>query len=619
MMEDTAAAADHRRAVPSRTDRRWPLLVEAIEQLAAARSVDGVVVILRNTARRVVGSDGIAVVLREDGFCRYVAEDAVGPLWTGQRFPAESCVSGWSMSRGQTAVIPDVFADVRVPHEAYRRTFVKSMAMVPIGRPTPTAALGAYWADAREPSDEELSAIEALGRAAATALENIRLVDALAQSEARLRAVFETRAVGLALYRPAERGVPLVNDRMLELAGLTRDELETGRRGFDKASAPDCRAGDEAARQSLLRGDGVAPYPKAFVHPDGSRRHVLIAAERLAEPDLTVVTAQDLSAVRAAEEGLRESEERFRLIAETIREVFYVFDLGGPRLDYVSPAYEELWGRSRESLHDAPLSFLDGVHPDDQPAVKDAMRRQLAGERTDVEYRIVRPDGTVRWMWDRAYPLGSGSPNRVVGVAEDISDRREAEERMGRLAAELDHRTKNMLSVVRSLVHLTLRDPRVPDDVRAALDGRLDAFGTAHALLGRVRWAPATLADIVGAALAPHGDRVAVQGPPVELAPKGAVAMSLALHELATNAVKYGALGAAEGRVDALWSVTDLDGERRLYFVWRETGGPPVPPPERRGFGTRMIERSLAADLGGDASIAFEPTGLVAELRARLD
>ena len=154
---------------------RCSCAAEAIEALAGARSLEAVVNVLRAFARRVVGADGIAVVLPDGDQCHYVAEDSMEPLWEGQYFPASSCVSGWAMKHRETAVIGDVFGDPRVPLDAYRTTFVRSMLMVPIGQVEPIAAVGAYWSEAGQPSDSEITLLEALARAASVALENERL------------------------------------------------------------------------------------------------------------------------------------------------------------------------------------------------------------------------------------------------------------------------------------------------------------------------------------------------------------------------------------------------------------------------------------------------------------
>ncbi|MCE7796076.1 ATP-binding protein [Sphingobium sufflavum] len=170
---------------------RWADAANAIERLAQARSIDDVVELLRASARRVVGADGIAVVLREGDQCHYVAEDAREPLWAGQRFAAEFCVSGWAMAHRQTVAIRNVLLDPRVPQDAYRATFVRSMLMVPIGAGDPVAAVGAYWSDTGQPSGTEIALLESLARAASTALENGRLLSSLE----RLNGELEQRVV----------------------------------------------------------------------------------------------------------------------------------------------------------------------------------------------------------------------------------------------------------------------------------------------------------------------------------------------------------------------------------------------------------------------------------------
>ena len=161
-------------------------LVSAIERLAGARSQNDVIETLRATARRVAGADGICIVLRDGGNCFYVEEDAIGPLWKGSKFPMETCISGWAMSHGETVVIPDVFLDDRIPHAIYRQTFVKSLVMTPIGRGEPIAALGAYWARNYAAPKEVIETLEALARAAATALENVYLIGALSASLSKM-------------------------------------------------------------------------------------------------------------------------------------------------------------------------------------------------------------------------------------------------------------------------------------------------------------------------------------------------------------------------------------------------------------------------------------------------
>ncbi|MET0257899.1 MAG: GAF domain-containing protein [Methylobacterium sp.] len=144
------------------------------ELFASARSLDEVVAVLRWSARRLIGADGVAVVLREDRCCHYVAEDAIEPLWKGQRFPLEACVSGWAMLNDATAVVPDVTLDPRVPVAPYRNKSISSLVMVPIGSPEPVAALGAYWCALVFLDEGTVLRAEALAREAGDALARLR-------------------------------------------------------------------------------------------------------------------------------------------------------------------------------------------------------------------------------------------------------------------------------------------------------------------------------------------------------------------------------------------------------------------------------------------------------------
>src|SRR5689334_967055 len=150
------------RAAAARLDVEAPsadplfTLVETIEDLSSARTVEGIAAVVRSSARRITGADGVAFVLRDDDKCWYLDEDAIGPLWKGKRFPMTACISGWAMLNKQTAVIPDIYQDPRIPHDAYRPTFVKSLVMTPVRPRDPIAAIGAYWSVERQPTQDEI-------------------------------------------------------------------------------------------------------------------------------------------------------------------------------------------------------------------------------------------------------------------------------------------------------------------------------------------------------------------------------------------------------------------------------------------------------------------------------
>ena len=163
-------------------EERSRLLVEAIEKLAGAGEINDIVATLRATARRLIGADGIAVILREDEQCWYVEEDAMGPLWKGHRFPLASCISGWAMLHKETLVIADIRHDPRIPQELYSSTFVRSLLMVPVRSDDPIGAIGAYWSDCYRATDAQVETLERLARATATAMENVRLIAALSKA-----------------------------------------------------------------------------------------------------------------------------------------------------------------------------------------------------------------------------------------------------------------------------------------------------------------------------------------------------------------------------------------------------------------------------------------------------
>lgn len=158
------------------------IIVDTIEELAGARSVEDIAAIVRTSARKVSGADGVAIVVRDVDRCHYIDEDSISPLWKGLKFPMTACISGWAMLNKQAAVIPDIYKDDRIPHDAYRPTFVKSLVMTPVGQGEPVAAIGAYWAEERHPTDGEIAALKAIARATATAFENVRLVSSLTES-----------------------------------------------------------------------------------------------------------------------------------------------------------------------------------------------------------------------------------------------------------------------------------------------------------------------------------------------------------------------------------------------------------------------------------------------------
>jgi PAS domain S-box-containing protein len=336
---------------------RWMALVSAVERLATAKSLEEIIETVRETARAVSGADGVTFVLRDEDRCHYVEEDAVGPLWKGKRFPLTACISGWCMLNDEKAVISDIYADPRIPHDAYRPTFVKSLIMVPVKTDWPIAAIGSYWGQRREFDDGEVQLLEALARSTSAALAAVEMRKSLQESEARL-------------------GMALTAGKL----GVWELELE-----------PDTLSASPLCKTIFGRGEDDA------------------------------FTAGDL---RAA------------------------------------------------------------IHPDDLEAQHAAFRDAIT-QRSDLysECRIVRPDASVRWvaMRGRAVIDGTGEPARLSCVVGDVTERREARERMDRLNAEIAHigRLTEMGEMVSAFAH-ELRQPlTAANNYLGAAKRKLDGDGNA--------------------------------------------------------------------------------------------------------------------------------------------
>ena len=207
----------------------------------------------------------------------------------------------------------------------------------------------------------------------------------------------------------------------------------------------------------------------------------------------------------------------------------------------------------------------------------------------------------------------NGNVESILSVSRDITKMKEAEDRRHMLALELRHRLKNTIALIQALARQTMKTGRVEDLLPAFL-ARLTVMSSAHNILTQDEWSNAQIADVVEAALMPYTDlaRLRIDGPQLSLSSKCALGLALGLHELATNAAKYGALSRHGGSVEVTWKITD----NKFLFVWREIGGPRVSPPTEVGFGTRLIERALAGYFSGSARVEYPETGIVFTLNA---
>ncbi|QGY02582.1 PAS domain-containing protein [Methylobacterium mesophilicum SR1.6/6] len=263
------------------------------------------------------------------------------------------------------------------------------------------------------------------------------------------------------------------------------------------------------------------------------------------------------------------------------------------------------------------------TRPEDRAAVADALVRARMGGTSRFQAQL-ETGGAVRW-WDVAVTPISATPGcaeRILAVSRDITELKLTEARQTLLMQELAHRMKNTLALVQAVAAQTMRNAPSLEAAGEALAARLLALAQAHDVLLQGSFAHASLTALVAGAVSLHGDGVAdrfqVAGPELTLGPRHGMTLALMLHELGTNAAKYGALSVAAGHVGITWDVVDAADGPALRFRWEESGGPPVRPPTHTGFGTRLIARSLAHGFGGTAHLTYPPSGAVLTFEAPL-
>ncbi|MEJ0023581.1 MAG: HWE histidine kinase domain-containing protein [Alphaproteobacteria bacterium] len=337
--------------------------------------------------------------------------------------------------------------------------------------------------------------------------------------------------------------------------------------------------------------------------------------------DLAIEPGSRQAQIDAIFSRLGDRDGPFRLIAESAPVMLWMGDEHGKCL-YLNRIQREFWGVAIEDV--ATFDWSTTMHPEDMPRLFEAFGAAMGAQIPfEVEARYFRVDGASRVLHTKAEPrfAADGAFLGMIGVNTDVTETRDAERQRMLLINELNHRVKNTLATVQSLVMQTMRHASSPADVQSLLEARLVALSRAHDVLTQQNWQGAEVSELVQRAMSAFRTpqaRIDARGPRARLTPKQALALSMALHELATNAAKYGALSGESGRVDIYWKVQAEDDGRVLTMHWRESGGPPVTAPSRRGFGARLIERNLSSDLGGAASLSFLPEGLAADFRVPL-
>jgi PAS domain S-box-containing protein len=363
---------------------------------------------------------------------------------------------------------------------------------------------------------------------------------------------------------------------------------------------------------------GAVDYVPVPVVPEVLRAKVKVFAELYRKTRelerlnqlLEVRVAERTAELEASTTQLRQSEQRRSL-------ALAAGNMGSWEWDRATGHY--LWDEGQYRIfgvdpHDfvvTPENIRTRVHSDDWHKLQLGFERMAKdGRAHQLEFRVLRPDGQVRWCVGSAAATFDDDARivRVSGVTFDITDRKEAEERQTLLACEVDHRAKNALALVQSILRLT-RAESLPAYV-SAVEGRIKSLSRAHTILSQSRWHGADLRGLVDEELAPYrissAERIKTNGPDVLLQPASAQSLALALHELATNAAKYGALSSISGQLQLSWQVSD----GKLVLDWSETGGPATKPPHVNGFGSRIIIASVERQLRGHVAFDWRREGL---------
>jgi two-component system CheB/CheR fusion protein len=347
--------------------------------------------------------------------------------------------------------------------------------------------------------------------------------------------------------------------------------------------------------------------------PDGTRVPFMAFPTPLYDASGVLVGAVNLLVDLGQHRNAEREAPRLVSIVESSDDAIVSKDLNG-RIATWNKGAERLFGYFAEEIVGKPITtIIPADRQDEETGILERIRR---GERVEhFETVRQRKDGQLVNISLTVSPIFDNS-GKIIGaskIARDITDRTRREEQITLLAREADHRTKNLLALAQATVHLSQGE--TPDALKAAIEGRLRALAHAHALLARSRWAGADLRALVTEELSPYcqddPDRAWIEGPSLMLEQQAAQAMAVAVHELTTNAVKYGALSTPKGRVSIEWS---CDPARRLTFRWIETGGPPAALPKRQGFGARVMERIIQGQLNGELKFDWRQEGVVCEI-----
>jgi PAS domain S-box-containing protein len=482
------------------------------------------------------------------------------------------------------------------------------------------ANFGVHSATPREWTKLEMALAEETAERTWAAVERARAEAALRESERTLRIALEAGRMGT--YRfDIKTGIEQWSDAEYEMLGLDKTSEPPTRELFRSIVHPEdlhrVQFGADDARP-----EGT-PLDTEFriIRPDtGEVRwisaHALAVFGDDGRPTELIGVNLDITEQRALEAAMHSTEERLREFGEASSDILWIRRASDLQWEYLSPAFHKVYGISRQDAlrGDNLLSWSELIVPEDRDEALAGIEKVRQGERAAFEYRVRRPeDGQIRWLRNTDFPMRdeTGAVVRIGGIGHDLTELKLAEQHQKLLLAELQHRVRNTFAVIRSVVRRTAASSASLEDYVMHLEGRIDAFARVQSVVTRDPAKGVDLAYLLGEELrllgGHEGRGLSMKGPPVTLGPKAAQTFGLAVHELATNAMKHGALSVHSGRIDVSWSL----GDGQFVFDWSERGLTDLPPqPKRRGFGTEILERTLAYELKAAAELEFRPTGL---------
>ncbi|OAE48982.1 PAS domain-containing sensor histidine kinase [Agrobacterium tumefaciens] len=445
--------------------------------------------------------------------------------------------------------------------------------------------------------------------------ERVKADADLRESEERLRAIFAQSAAGIALGDLSGTLIS-VNDHFCRIVGRTRDEL-VGMRMQDLTFADDLPENQRLLRHLVETGESFE-IEKRYVRGDGSLVWVSNAVSAIRDDKGNMSQAVAISIDIGERRRAQDIERHLASMIASSNDAILGIDLD-MKITSWNAAAEKLYGYSEEeAVGQTILMLVPDERRDEEPSILTQIKAGRIVEPYETQRQ--RKDGQLVEVLLSVSPICDANGN-VIGAsktAQDITARKDAERLRSILVNELHHRVKNILATVIAIARQTIgRDKANHEDVEA-FTNRLSSLSRAQDLLVHADWQQADLRAIVQQALSPYpADAFAVSGPSVFLPPKAVVSLSLALHELATNAAKYGALSVLGGQVSISWKFERV-GDDRLTIIWEERGGPEVMPPARKGFGSTLVERLLAAELKGQTKFSYEKSGVICVIETEM-